>query len=481
MRKEEVSALLQRYITSRREGKNVYFDADEIDELLDSFEDSDDFTYYDEVLALGLKLHPYNTEIKIRQCRAYIFHEQYDKALTLIESIIEKDNQDLDMLRMECFIMKNRYDKVIEHIETLINDQCEYLESIFEYIAPLLGDMEMNKEAHDFVNRGLMIFPENLILLDELCYNLEIEGNIQEAIKISNQLIDKNPYSYEYWFTLGRLHSINGEFDKAIEAFDFALTCDNSDDELKILKAYCHYMNENYEKAIELYQEMKWTEEVRPRVIPLLAECYVKIEEYEKAYHLLKEQMNQNFYPEDSSTYINHIRCCVELGKEKEASETLFKAVKQFPNNVRLLSLLALSYSENGQEEKAIEITEQLFNVLDQTAEKKDTDIESLYRAAQYLYLKGDIDTSIQYYQKVYEANPNIPLIHLHLAMAYLAKKDMVHFNEHYRKVSQEDLNDYLKISGVSYEEIMASYKNSKHIPPEDLVKEFLNNKDNSN
>ena len=270
MRKEEVSALLQRYITSRREGKNVYFDADEIDELLDSFEDSDDFTYYDEVLALGLKLHPYNTEIKIRQCRAYIFHEQYDKALTLIESIIEKDNQDLDMLRMECFIMKNRYDKVIEHIETLINDQCEYLESIFEYIAPLLGDMEMNTAAHDFVNRGLMIFPENLILLDELCYNLEIEGNIQEAIKISNRLIDKNPYSYEYWFTLGRLHSINGEFDKAIEAFDFALTCDNSDDELKILKAYCHYMNENYEKAIELYQEMKWTEEVRPRISRML-------------------------------------------------------------------------------------------------------------------------------------------------------------------------------------------------------------------
>ena len=96
---------------------------------------------------------------------------------------------------------------------------------------------------------------------------------------------------------------------------------------------------------------------------------------YEKAYHLLKEQMNQNYFPEDSTTYINHIRCCIELGKEKEASDTLFKAIKQFPNNVRLLSLLALSYSENGQEEKAIEITEQLFNVLDQTEEKRDTDI----------------------------------------------------------------------------------------------------------
>lgn len=481
MKNKEVSDLLQRYLTNRREGKNVYFDADEINDLLDSFEDSNDFSYYNEVLALGLKLHPYNTEIKIRQCRAYLFHEQYDKALTLIESIVETDNQDLDMLRLECFVMKNKYDKVLEYIETLMNNQCEYLESLFEYIAQILGDMEMNIEAHDFVNRGLKLFPDNLILLDELCYNLEIEGDIQNAIKVSNLLIDKNPYSYEYWFTLGRLHSINGEFDKAIEAFDFALTCDNSDDELKILKAYCHYMNENYEKAIEIYQEMKLTKDVRSRVIPLLAECYVKMDEYEKAYHLLKEQMNQNYFPEDSTTYINHIRCCIELGKEKEASDTLFKAIKQFPNNVRLLSLLALSYSENGQEEKAIEITEQLFNVLDQTEEKRDTDIETLYRAAQYLYQKGDIDKSIQYYQKVYEADPNIPLIHLHLAMVYLAKKDMVHFNEHYQKVSQKDLNDYLKEIGVSYEDILVSDKNSKHIAPEDLVKEFLNNKDNSN
>ena len=99
----------------------------------------------------------------------------------------------------------------------------------------------------------------------------------------------------------------------------------------------------------------------------------------------------------------------------------------------------------------------------------------------QYLYQKGDIDKSIQYYQKVYEADPNIPLIHLHLAMVYLAKKDMVHFNEHYQKVSQKDLNDYLKEIGVSYEDILVSDKNSKHIAPEDLVKEFLNNKDNSN
>lgn len=65
--------------------------------------------------------------------------------------------------------------------------------------------------------------------------------------------------------------------------------------------------------------------------------------------------------------------------------------------------------------------------------------------------------------------------------MAYLAKKDMKHFHEHYLKVSQKELSDYLKMSEVSYEDILISNKNRKHIAPEDLVKEFLSNKDNNN
>ena len=36
----------------------------------------------------------------------------------------------------------------------------------------------MNKEARDFVDRGLALFPDNLILKNELCYILETEGDV---------------------------------------------------------------------------------------------------------------------------------------------------------------------------------------------------------------------------------------------------------------------------------------------------------------
>ena len=159
MKKKDISRLLQRYLTGHQEGKDAYFDADEIDELLDSFEESDDYTYYDEVLALGLRLHPGNPDLQIRQCKSYVYNEDYDSALALIESIAETDNQDLDMLRLECYVMQDSYDKVIGHVEKLIANKCEYLETLFEYIAPILGDVEMTKEAHDFINRATPAIP----------------------------------------------------------------------------------------------------------------------------------------------------------------------------------------------------------------------------------------------------------------------------------------------------------------------------------
>lgn len=127
-----------------------------------------------------------------------------------------------------------------------------------------------------------------------------------------------------------------------------------------------------------------------------------------------------------------------------------------------------------------MEVTERLFTALDQVEDKQQEDFESLYRAGQYLFMKGDIDKALQYYKKVLEANPEMPYMHLHMAMAYLAKGDMKHFGEHYKQTSPEELADYLKDAGLNYQG-MVEHIGSKHIPPEDLTKEFLNNKDNNN
>lgn len=482
MKKDDVSRLLQRYLSASREGKDPYFDADEIEDLLDSFEESDNYTYYDEVLALGLKLHPGSTELKIRQCRQFVYNEDFDSALSLIDNIAETDNQDLDMLRLECYASRKEYAKVLEYVETLEGRECEYLEELFEYVAPILNDMELQQEARDFVDRGLLLFPDNLILKDELCFNLETAGDLSRAIEVCNELIDKNPYSCDYWFTLGRLYSMIGEYDKAIEAFDFALTCDDTDVELKMLKAYCLYMNESYEKAIEVYGEIAGEELVKDRIKPFMAECYIKLEDFDKGYELLSDMLTETHPEYEPSAYINLIRCCLETGHEEEVALVLQKATRLFPDNIRLLSLMALSQMDNGDEEQAMQTTDRIFDILDRKEETNETDDESLFRAGQYLYTKGNIDKALKFYTKVWELNPERPFMHIHLAMAYLAKGDLKKFGEHFRQTSAEEMLEYLKASGIDADQMAEKFPTAgKFIPPEDLVKEFLRNKDNSN
>ncbi|MDR2810771.1 MAG: tetratricopeptide repeat protein [Tannerellaceae bacterium] len=439
MKQDDISILLQRYLAACKRGAEVYFDADEIDAILDSFEEKEDFTHYESLLALGLRLHPDNPALKIRQCKYYLFNEEYAKALDCLDNLHDVNQEDVDLLRLECFCALKQYDKAIEYMDTLLKTKCEYVEDLFEFLVPLLGDVDMMDEAKELIERGKRIFPNNQALQEELCYILEAEGNFEQAIQICNELIDKEPYSYDYWFLLGRLYSQTNDFDNAIDAFDFALTCDDSDDELKVLKAYCFFMNENYEKAIEIYSELSAEEASSGRINVLMAECYIKLDNFELAYVLLKEIINSQEEEDpdieaDEMIYISFIRCCVETDRGVEASQALSKAAELFPDNVRILSLLALNYLENGKEELALRITRKILQLLGTSRnENEDEEFSKLIsNDDKTLFAKENLDRVIRYYKKILQLNPHL------------------------------------------------SFKN-RHIPPEELTKEYLNGKHNCN
>ncbi|MDR1557613.1 MAG: tetratricopeptide repeat protein [Tannerellaceae bacterium] len=430
---------MQRYFTACKNGNDPYFDADEIDAILESFEEKEDYTYYEVILTLGLRLHPGNPDLQLHQCRFLMYNEEYRWALNLVESIAEMNNQDMDLIRLECYYILGEYLNAAEYLEKLAEAKCEYLEDLFEYMAPTLVDMEMRDEASDLIKRGLQIFPNNLLLKDELCYLYEVEGNFEEGIRICNELIDKEPYSYDYWFMLGRLYSLANDFDNAIDAFDFALTCDDSDNnEVKVLKAYCLFMNENYEKALEVYSEIEGDDISIDYLQSLVAECYIKLEDYEQAYLLLKDMIIRQTEANDASVYISFIRCCIETDRENEASQMLVKAADIFPDNVRILSLLALNYLENGKQELALHITgkilENLSSLRNHTYGDELEEYERLFKEGQSLFSEGMLKKAAEYYQELLQAIPQL------------------------------------------------SFQNqSRYVPPEDLTKEYLNDKNNSN
>ncbi|MDR1335473.1 MAG: tetratricopeptide repeat protein [Tannerella sp.] len=467
---DELEYILQRYALMESNGTEMYFDADEIVDLLDHFEEADDFEHYEKVLELGQKLHPENQDIKIRMCRALIYREEYGTALRTIERIGDPDDLELNLLKMECCCALDRFDEVRAFVDEMQAENCEELEDIFEYLAPVMNELSRFDEAGMLLQRGMALFPDNLILKEEYCYYLEMQGQPQQAMSICNELIDADPYSPDYWFMQGRLCLMQGEYDRAVDAFDFALACDDSDVEIKVMKAYCLFMNEHYEKAIEVYLELLSDGQAASRNIqPYLAECYMKSERFEQAYAIFKELLEDTDIARGLALYKNYIRCCLETGRENEANEILPEIAARFPEDLLLLTLQAFVHLVTGEQDEAVEITVHILDLVCQASLQGDH-MPEMMRSMRAL--GQNVKQLMEEIHRLIEPQVKKSYNPVHRAMGSLIEGDLKRFCRRYVKCPPEMVAGYVRrifslVRGISGEpQAKAGFLQAREIRP---------------
>ena len=486
MHKNHTSHILQQYLDAKEKGKEPYFDAEDINDLLDSFEDSDDYTYFDEVLALGLKLHPHDTPLRVRECQKIVENEGYKKGLEAIEKLADPEDQDLNMLKIECYCALNQIPKISQLVEELKEKQCDYLEDIFEYVISLLNDYNLPHAANNFIKRGLEIFPKNIVLLNELCYIMEYNREFKEVVKICNQLIDQNPFNFEYWFTLGRQYSFLNEFDKALEAFDYALTCENTGNiiELKLLRAYCLYMNESYQKAVETYWEIykDADKDMIRHIIPLMADCYIKSEEYEDAYTLLSDFLEKNKLSTDEggpAQYLNLAHCCVMTNKSNELFDILQTATTLYPGNLRLLTFYCFHLLEQDKYKKALSV---LGLALERPAIiGTNHEVINLLTEGHKFLCENKADEAIELFKKALEINPESVITHISLATTYFNLEDIKRFKDHLEAAGLVKKEQEFLEEEKALEKTNNYLDDDQLIEPISLALQYINNSDNNN
>ena len=487
MDKQELDELLDKFIEAEKRGQSIYLDSDQIEEILDILEDEEDFELYDRLLAAGLKMHPESTQLLIKKSKVLMCDEEFEKALLLINQLKETESGELYAIQINCLFATNQKKQAYKILNRLTEENFDELETVYEFVSTFLNEMYMNDEASDVISKGITLFPKNIYLKNELCFLLETSNDIPKAIQICQELIDASPYSAEHWFTLGRLYTIIGEYNKAIEAFDFVATCssEQNDYELKILKAYCFYMNTNYESAISIYKELIEIDDLKKRIAPLMAECYIKMGEYEESYLLMNPIINKE-NDCDVSTYLNYIRCCMETGRESEAQATIHEAVNTFPQNINLLSLQAISFLEMKEIEKAIATAKKMLEILD--LERYDLEqlscnnnADTLFRLAQRMHKEDDIEQALHYYKEAKKADPGLKFINLYMAIAYLQKRDMDNFAECIKHISSEEMQKLITETPSYNIEKDALSSITEMVSTAKLAKEYLKNKSNNN
>ena len=510
MKKNSASQWFNTYLTAKKKGKDPYFDVDQIEDMLDYLEETNNLRYYDEVLALGLKLHPFHEDLQIRRCRKLLYDGYTQEALQQTNELQLPGNPEVEILRVQCYATLNDFKSVRKVIMELEKTDHHALEIVLEELVILLDDRDLFQQSKPYLTWGLELFPDNLVLQEELCYVYESEGKYTEAIQIANKLIDRHPFANEYWFMLGRLYLINHEYEKAVEACDFAQTCDPEaaqDADLQMLKIYGLYLNESYEKVLEVYEECNKSSTNLDRLLPMIAECYLRMGNRDKCIELMQDYNNEGHDP--SENFLSVFRVCLELGQKEGAVRSLMQAYEQFPQDLRVLCLLTTYYIEENELEKAMHFFDEIVEVI-RTCPLTKEDASVLHQAGQALCLVGKAKEAIILFDKAFEVDPDIPNQEIYYSFAYAKIGDMKQFSSYLNEAVDEeeeandvldDLDDSYDLQDLEEDEaldgretpsgqkqmlsmkdlLVPMTKESSQQLIKDLIQQFLANKDNKN
>lgn len=378
---------IQRFEQMISSNEIVFFDSVEFENIISYYLDTGRIGLAKRALKYALDQHPDTINLHILQADIFIFEEKYMEAEKLLIEILEADprNDEIYILMASVLSKKNSYREAIDCLLKALE-----LTSEKEDIHHLIGMEYMSLEMYDSAIFHLIKsisddFPEDATAIVNIVFCFEETNKIQEAINFLNNYLNKKPYCEIAWHQLGILYANQGELEKALDAFEYAVISDESFVGAIIERAKIYEQLQQYDEAIALYlQTLKLedptafaylklgtcfaakgdivnaTKHLHKCILEdpqttqawtLLADISVATGEYEKAYRYATKALNIDPYNQLKWNSLFVIIQLIDYDKENYFIEELLKYSNPFLNyHNKYLKALSAFMVEFGAE-----------------------------------------------------------------------------------------------------------------------------------
>lgn len=437
MAEKNISTLVKRYEEAQESGKNAYFDADEFSELADYYDGLEDLETARTIINSGLAIHPGNTPLLVKKAKLAVYDGEYDKALQLLQSSTEYDF-DLYLLRIECHLQLGQYEKAYRLSEELLEkEEDESIDNIFAELGFLHVEADCFKEAILYFEESLKANAGNIDVLSDLAYAYEMVGNIDEAIATTNKILDLEPYTYEAWINLGKLYSMNEDYERAIDAFDFALTVNDADSNIIKLKAHCLSLSGRAMEAIDIFNDLLLSNPDDTSICFLLAECYQSLEMYDEA--LASLDLYEMLDSESEELFAKRAHLYLLKDDYDKATLAIQKGLEKSPDSLDLRMVSAEVAFKQGLYDMAKNIYLKLY-------EFNRDDFFLIDKLAIVSIKSEDYREAASYTEKLLDMDPNNMSIKVRLALLYFEIDDKDEFNAILDQFTDKELSSLFQL-----------------------------------
>ena len=385
---EDFKEILRQYEESVKSGEHIYMDADDLTDIADYYNINDRPAEADNAIALAIEYNPEALGPMLYQARKALRRKDFETAGQYIEKVQILDAIEALYLRSEILIAKGNIDEADELMAQYIKEvpADEYNDYVTSVIDMYL-DYNQYTKASEWMARVTDADSESFKeLMAHTLYGL---GKYKDSEKLFNELLDKNPYSADYWNGLADVQYMKKDYSSALTSSEYAAAINPNDTDSIISKAITLYAMGNITEALKYFQKYVKKKPNDEFGLLHLAFCYINSGELKEGLEALKKGVSvasinspilPDLYQEMAITNnslgnlkealwcidmtdkldCNHAQLHITKGhillandKKKEAQEIFDTVLKESGDDPKIRLRIIISYQDNKYNEYA--------------------------------------------------------------------------------------------------------------------------------
>ncbi|MFN5423338.1 MAG: tetratricopeptide repeat protein [bacterium] len=431
---EDINDLLTAYEKLRSGRGTAFLSEESFERIIDHFDDQDALSRALEAAEIATLQFPFSASLLVKKADLLIASRQYKKALTLLDKaqILDRNDIDIYILRTDAYLALDMQAKAVAILEEALLqfEGEERIDLLFE-LADVYDDYEEFEKIFDCLKLILEYEPNNEEALYKICFWTDFTGRNEESIKLHLKIIDAFPYNELAWFNLAAAYQGLRLFEKAIDAYQYAIVINEKFDYAYRNMADAFMRLHRYKEAIDALEKVIELSRPEDVIYQAIGFCYEKIKNYAQArfYYRKASHLNPDdakLYVKVAGTYMKELKyssaikyldmalrikrldpefnlimgeCLVKTGKAKDAVHYFLAAVQSKPRNIKGWESLIRTLFETGQ------YTDAEKNVEHARARLGDKPILGFYQSA-ILLAMGKIKEGMKLLESSAEKNP---------------------------------------------------------------------------
>lgn len=464
--KEDLKELLSNYEGLKQGVSHSFIEEDGFEKIIDFYIQKEKYT--DALVAANFSIEqfPYSADLLIKKADVLVSMRRFQDALHILEmaSILGVREAQFYIIKIDALLALERSEEVefvFEEVLELFTGE-DRINVLFE-LADVFDDYESFDKVFDCLRLILMQEPSNEEALFKICFWTDFTGRNEEGIKLHQEIIEETPFNELAWFNLGAAYQGIKLYEKAIDAYQYAVAIDEKFDYAYRNMGDAFIKLKKFKDAIDVLERVLVLARPESIIYEAIGHCYDKIDNfslarnnYRKALHLNTEDSQLHY--KVACTYMNegdwnnaikylqialkiHLlqpeynlalgRCYLELNNYADAIIYLGNAVRVKPKNITgWIELLNCFYQaalyDDGFEYAAL--------AFEQTAAKPIF----LYYKSAFLFASSQSKEGLVYLQHALGANSKLIKQFIDINPSILQNQQVVELLAQYKKTSRK-------------------------------------------